>query len=414
MGSRTGWTWGAVLLALLAFAPLVLGGRFQLGLMSQMCAMAVFALSYNLLLGQTGMLSFGHAVYAGLGGFAVIHLLRGMETGGLVLPVALLPLAGGLAGAAFAALIGYPTTRHGGTPFAMISLAIGELVYAAAGMLPEWFGGEGGLTADRTAGPAFVPGLWPGWSLGPDTHIYYLTACWTAACALAMRALGRTPLLMLANAVRDNPQRAAFVGQDPHVVRYLMLMASAFFAGIAGGLAALNLEIASADSLGAVRSGTVLLAVVVGGSGFFLGPVAGAVVVVFFSVALSRYTGAWQLYLGLAFAATVLFLPGGLAGAAHGLARRIRRHGPVAVAREFGWTAVGTLSLALGLCLAIELAYAVVHAQGSMATTASPAKALDPSGAGPWVAAGVLLVAGAACSWRGRARLPAMPEGRDA
>lgn len=406
--------WGTALAALLAFAPLLLGSRFQLGLMSQMCAMAVFALSYNLLLGQTGMLSFGHAVYAGLGGFAVVHLLRAMETGAFTLPVAMLPLAGGLASAAFAALIGHPTTRRGGTPFAMISLAIGELVHAAAAMLPEWFGGEGGLTADRTAGPALFRGMEAVFSLGPDTNIYYLTAFWTVASAIAMRALGRTPLLMLANAVRDNPQRVAFVGQNPHLVRYGMLVLAAFFAGIAGALWALNFEIASVDGLGMERSAIVLLAVVVGGSGFFLGPVLGAVVVTLFSVALSRYTGAWQLYLGLAFAATVLFAPHGLAGAVHGLARRIAGKGAAAVVRESGWGAVGTLALALGLCWAVELAYAAVHAQAEAASPASPMHwMLDPSVAGAWAGAACLSLGGAACLAYRRTRSSAAQGARD-
>ncbi len=402
-----------VLTAVLGLAPLMFGNRFQLGLMSQMCAMAVFALSYNLLLGQTGMLSFGHAVYAGLGGFAVIHLLRAMEAGGAELPVALLPLAGGLAGAAFAALIGHPTTRRGGTPFAMISLAIGELVYAAAGMLPELFGGEAGLTADRTAGPVLWPGLWPDWSLGPDTHVYYLTALWTVVCGVAIHALGRTPLLKLANAVRDNPLRVGFIGHDPHRVRYLMLILAAFFAGVSGGLTALNLEIASTEGLGALRSGTVLLAVVVGGSGFFLGPVAGAVVVTFFSAALSRYTGAWQLYLGLGFAAVVLCLPGGLAGGVQSAVELLARGELAARMRERAWAIAG---IALGICgvsLAIELAYGVVHAQAGSASVAWFGLALDARAAAPWGAAGVLAAGAAACLWRDRAAVAA-PERRHA
>ncbi len=394
----------AVGLALLALAPLAFGGGFQLGLMSQMCAMALFALSYNLLLGQTGMLSFGHAVYAGLGGYAVIHLLRAVESGMLVFPVVLLPVAGGLAGAGFAALIGYPTTRRGGTPFAMISLAVGELVHAAAGVLPEWFGGEGGLTADRTAGPAFAAGLWPEWSLGSDLHVYYLTAAWTVAGALAIHALGRTPLLKLANAVRDNPQRVAFIGYDPHRVRYLMLTMAGFFAGVAGGLMALNLEIASADSLGALRSGAVLLAVVVGGSGLFLGPVAGAVVVTFFSVALSRHTGAWQLYLGLVFAAVVLVLPGGLAGGARDAARLVARRELAGWLRPRGWAAAGALGGCAGLSLAIELAYGRVHGAGGPAAVSWFGLTLDPSAALPWAAAGALLAPGAVILFRGRGR----------
>ena len=399
----------AVGLAALVLAPLCFDSGFQLGLMSQMCAMALFALSYNLLLGQTGMLSFGHAVYAGLGGYAVIHLLRGMDGGPFVFPTVLLPVAGGVAGAAFAALIGYPTTRRGGTSFAMISLAVGELVHAAAGMLPEWFGGEGGLAADRTAGPAFVAGLWPGWSLGPDLHVYYLTAAWTAACAIAIHALGRTPLLKLANAVRDNPQRVAFIGYDPHRVRYLMLTLSGFFAGVAGGLMALNLEIASADSLGALRSGAVLLAVVVGGSGLFLGPVAGAVVVTFFSVELSRHTGAWQLYLGLAFAAVVLALPGGLAGGIRDAARRVERGEWADWLRARRWTIAGALAGIAGLSLAIELAYGRAHGAGGPGAVSWFGLMLDPSGPLPWSAAGMLSMLGAAGLLLGRGRSRPVP-----
>lgn len=399
----------AVGLMTLALAPQCLGSGFQLGLMSQMCAMALFALSYNLLLGQTGMLSFGHAVYAGLGGYAVIHLLRGMDGGLFVFPTVLLPVAGGLAGAGFAALIGYPTTRRGGTSFAMISLAVGELVHAAAGMLPDWFGGEGGLAADRTAGPAFVVGLWPGWSLGPDLHVYYLTAAWTAAGALAIHALGRTPLLKLANAVRDNPQRVAFIGYDPHRVRYLMLTLSGFFAGVAGGLMALNLEIASADSLGALRSGAVLLAVVVGGSGLFLGPVIGAVVVTFFSAELSRHTGAWQLYLGLAFAAVVLALPGGLAGGIRDAARLARRGEFAHWLRARAGAIAGALIGIAGLSLAIELAYGRVHDAGGPGAVSWFGLALDPSAPLPWSAAGVLSVLGAAGLFLGRDRRGPVP-----
>ncbi|MPS29026.1 branched-chain amino acid ABC transporter permease [Alcaligenaceae bacterium SAGV5] len=316
--------------------------------------------------------------------------------------------------AGFAALIGYPTTRRGGTPFAMISLAVGELVHAAAGVLPEWFGGEGGLTADRTAGPAFAAGLWPEWSLGSDLHVYYLTAVWTVAGALAIHALGRTPLLKLANAVRDNPQRVAFIGYDPHRVRYLMLTMAGFFAGVAGGLMALNLEIASADSLGALRSGAVLLAVVVGGSGLFLGPVAGAVVVTFFSVALSRHTGAWQLYLGLVFAAVVLVLPGGLAGGARDAARLVARRELAGWLRPRGWAAAGALGGCAGLSLAIELAYGRVHGAGGPAAVSWFGLTLDPSAALPWAAAGALLAPAAVILFRGRGRAAASPGECDA
>ena len=290
-------------------APMLLDQGHALTLLSQMCAMAVLALSYNLLLGQTGMLSFGHAVYSGLGGFFAVHALNLASGGAFALPVTLVPLVGGLAGAMFGVLFGWLTTARGGTPFAMISLGIGELVYAVALMFPGFFGGEAGVSTNRVVGEPVL-----GITYGPDIEVYYLIAGWTLLSTIAMYGFTRTPLGLVANAVRDNAQRVGFIGYDARRVRFLVLVASAFFAGIAGALAAINVEIASVENLGALRSGYVLLAAVIGGTGFFFGPVLGAVTVTLFSMALSQYTSAWQLYLGLVFAVIVLFAPGGLAG----------------------------------------------------------------------------------------------------
>ena len=122
-----------------------------------------------MLLGQTGMLSFGHAVYYGLGAFASAHVLNAVGAGGLHVPVTLLPLVGGLAGLAFGVVFGYVTTRRSGTPFAMISLGIAEMVAASALMFPGFFGGEGGIATNRVVGGALArhhlrsadPGLLP-------------------------------------------------------------------------------------------------------------------------------------------------------------------------------------------------------------------------------------------------------------
>ena len=106
---------------------------------------AVFALSFNVLFGQTGLLSFGHAVYFGLGGYAAIHFLRAINHG-LPIPIPLVPLAGAAGGLLFGILLGSVTTRRAGTIFALISLGVGELVYAATFMLPGYFGGEEGAS----------------------------------------------------------------------------------------------------------------------------------------------------------------------------------------------------------------------------------------------------------------------------
>jgi branched-chain amino acid transport system permease protein len=299
--------WGGTAVLFIVLPHLFTQG-FALTLMSQAGIMVIFALSYNMLLGQGGMLSFGHAVYSGLGAYFAVHALNMIGKGQLALPVAALPLVGGIAGACFGVLFGWVTTKKSGTTFAMISLGIGEMVAASSLMLPGFFGGEGGVTANRTAGPALL-----GITYGPATQVYYLIAAWTFAAMVAMFALTQTPLGRIANAVRDNPERAEFVGYDTHVVRFLQLVLSAFFAGVAGALSAINFEIVTAENVGIMRSGGVLLATFIGGVGFFFGPVLGAIVFTFFVVWIANVTKAWLLYLGLFFVMMVLFAPGGIA-----------------------------------------------------------------------------------------------------
>ena len=116
----------------------------------------------------------------------------------------------------------------------------------------------------------------------------------------------------MCNAVRDNPERAEFVGYDPQRVRFIVFSVAAMFAGLAGGLHAINYEIVAAEAVGAARSGTVLLMAYIGGVAHFFGAVLGAITITWLQVSLSDYTTAWQLYLGLFFMAIVLFAPGGL------------------------------------------------------------------------------------------------------
>jgi branched-chain amino acid transport system permease protein len=301
--------WGLTAIVFLAL-PMIFEKKFALALMSQAGIMIIFALSYNMLLGQSGMLSFGHAVYSGLGAYFAIHAMNLLGKGSFFVPVSLLPLVGGLAGLVFGCVFGWLTTRKAGTPFAMITLGLGEMVFAASLMFPGFFGGEAGINGNRTAGPPFL-GI-AGLTFGRDLHVYYLIAVWCFASMVTMFALTATPLGRIANAVRDNPERAEFIGYNTQRVRWLMLMLSAFFAGIAGGLMAINLESVGSEAVSAIRSGGVLLAAFIGGVAFFFGPILGAIVFVFFSIALSEFTKAWQLYLGVFFVLLVMFAPGGL------------------------------------------------------------------------------------------------------
>jgi branched-chain amino acid transport system permease protein len=306
MGGRL-LLWGGFA-AVLIVAPLLWTSSFAQTMLSQIGIAIIACLAYNVLLGQGGMLSFGHAVYSGLGSFLAMHTLNLVSAGKLALPVSLVPLAGGLAGLFFAALLGWVTTRKSGTTFAMITLGVGELVWSMSLMIPEFFGGEGGISGNRVVGAPVL-----GISFGPQIQVYYLIAVYCFASTVAMYAFTLTPLGRMLNAVRDNPERVEYIGYSTQIVRYLAFLVSGLFSGIAGGLGALNFEIVTAEVVGAGRSGAYLLFVFLGGATFFFGPIIGAVLMVVALVLLSELTKAWLLYLGLVFLLMVMYAPGGIA-----------------------------------------------------------------------------------------------------
>lgn len=316
--------WGLFALVLLT-VPLIFKSSLSHTMLSQMGIAIIVCLSYNILLGQGGMLSFGHAVYSGMGSFLAIHTLNKV-TGGFPLPVSLIPIVGGFASMLVAILLGWVTTKKSSTTFAMITLGIGELVWAMSLMFPEFFGGEGGVSGNRVTGSKAF-----GITYGPQIQLYYLIAVYTFVCTALMFAFTRTPLGRMLNAVRDNPERVEFVGYDTQKVRYIAFIVAAFFAGISGGLSALNFEIVTSEVVSGVRSGAYLLFTFLGGATFFFGPIIGAILMVLAFVMLSEFTSAWLLYLGLIFLFMVMYAPGGVASlimmnvrvAAYGHLRRL-------------------------------------------------------------------------------------------
>jgi branched-chain amino acid transport system permease protein len=344
------WVAAAIVLLLL---PRVFSSGGALTSFSLIGISIIFSLSYNILLGQTGMLSFGHAVYYGLGGFLAIHAINIITADKLPIPLPLVPLVGGLTGLFFAALLGWVSTKRSGTAFAMISLGVGELIASSALILRTFFGGEAGVSTNRTKLLKLF-----GWSFGPQIQIYYLVAAWTLIAMIAMYALTRTPLGRMCNAVRDNPERVQFVGYNPHVVRYLAFCFSGLFAGIAGALAAINFEIANSAYLGAEQSGTVLFATYMGGIGFFIGPIVGAIFVTLLSLGLSDLTQVWQLYFGLIFIVVVMYAPGGITGLWM-MHRPLLKAGTLTrVLPSYLIALVPTLAMIAGLILSIET---IVH-----------------------------------------------------
>ena len=298
--------WG-LFAAVLLVMPVLFSSSLSQTMLSQMGIAIIVCLSYNILLGQGGMLSFGHAVYSGMGSFLAIHTLN-QVSGGWPLPVSLIPIVGGVASMLVAILLGWVTTKKAATPFAMITLGIGELVWAMSLMFPEFFGGEGGVSGNRVVGAKTL-----GITYGPQIQLYYLIAFYTFISTALMFAFTRTPLGRMLNAVRDNPERVEFVGYDTQKVRYLSFIIAAFFAGISGGLAALNFEIVTSEVVSGYRSGAYLLFTFLGGATFFFGPILGGILMVLAFVLLSEFTKAWLLYLGLIFLFMVMYAPGGVA-----------------------------------------------------------------------------------------------------
>ncbi len=288
----------------------------------QMLIAALFACAFNLLCGQGGMLSFGHAAYFGVGSFATLHAMNALNGHGL-LPTPLLPLIGALGGFICGVCAGWFATKRAGVYFSMITLALAELLHSLAPHLSALFGGEAGISSMRS----------PAWGLdfGDATQVYYLTLVWVVMSIALLYAFTLTPMGRLTFALRENGHRLQFLGYNVHRLRVLVFALSAMFSGIAGGLQALNLESANYVLFDMHYSAEVVLNTYIGGVNVFLGPVLGAALMTFFGNAASDLTQSWLLYQGLLFVLVMMFMPSGLAGLVLAWSAQIRRNGWLAV-----------------------------------------------------------------------------------
>jgi len=309
--SRTTVCW--LVLLLLGPMPLVLSTP----LATEVLIYALFALGFNLALGHTGILSFGHAAYFGLGSYATGMALRYLHwdvlsalLGGAVLA--------GLAGLMVAAL----AIKRQGVYFAMISLAFAQMLYfLALSPLKNLTGGEDGLK--------FIPKL----SLSFPFHldltqpyaVYFFTFAVFALAMLAMLRLLNSPFGRLLEAVRENEARARSCGFSTRRLKILAMGFSGLFCGLAGGLLTVYLSYAPLTTLHWLTSGSVLMMTILGGMHTLAGPVAGALAFLCLQDAASHFTERWELIAGALFMGLILLFPEGLAGT---IKQRLQADGP--------------------------------------------------------------------------------------
>lgn len=345
MRDARAWRWSIVALVALAALPFVLSPA-AIGVASKILIAALFALAFNLLSGQGGMLSFGHAAYLAIGAFATVHAMNAVDRGVLWLPTPLLPLAGALAGFVFGTVAGYFATLRSGVYFSMVTLAIAELLHTLAPNLSTVFGGEAGISSMRQP--------WLGVTFGSEGEVYALVLAWTALATSALYGYTRTPFGRLTVALRENESRIAFLGFSPHPSKVLMFATSATFAGLAGGLLAITTESANYALFGLSYSASVILHTFIGGSGVFFGPALGAAVLTLFGYIASDLTRLWLLYQGLIFVIVMMYLPAGIGGTLAGFAAAARHASPLRLGAWVSAMIVGLICTAAGVVFFCE------------------------------------------------------------
>lgn len=265
----------------------------------------IFALGFDLLVGFTGYLSFGHAAFWGIGAYcAGFYLLHG---GMNALPAIII---GVVAATAISVLLGYLALRRYGIYFAILTLAFAEMFYyAALAPLQDWTGGDNGLTGIPTPVLAGIP-------LKGEVIHYFVVACAFLAIYFGRRIV-RSPFGLMLRAIKSNETRLRFTGINVYRYKVAAFVISGLYSGLAGTLYAIYETYVPTESLHWVTSGKVVMMSVIGGLGTLFGPMVGAGVVLYLEDVLSASTEQWLLIQGLIFMAFVVFLPGGVMEGLH-------------------------------------------------------------------------------------------------
>jgi branched-chain amino acid transport system permease protein len=315
--------WGFLALLAMFLVPAA-GSRFYTFLANDIAIWALFATSLNVLVGYTGLVSFGHAAYFGIGAYTTGIL---MKKAGVSFVLAF--PAAGIVAAAFAAAFGFFCVRLTKIYFAMLTLAVAQIVWAICFKWNEVTGGENGMPEipypdfdwlDRLASVVPMVG-----GYRSSEYFYFLTLLLVGACLWILRRIVGSPFGRMLTSIRENPERAEFIGV--HVRRYELaaFTLAGAFAGLAGGLFAIFNRGVFPDFAYWTKSSEVLIMTLLGGMGAFFGPAVGAMILLWLNQQIVSYTEYWPFILGTILIILLFAFPGGLAGAAAEFWRRLPR-----------------------------------------------------------------------------------------
>ncbi len=319
--SRIPW---ALLVLLAAFLVPAAGSRFYTFLANDVVIWALFATSLNLLVGYTGLVSFGHAAYFGIGAYTTGILMKKL---GVTFLVAF-PAAGFVA-AGFALLFGFFCVRLTRIYFAMLTLAFAQIVWAICFKWNEVTGGEQGMP--EIPYPDFgwlerlATVLPPLGGYRTSEYFYFLTLVLVALCFWILRRIVASPFGRMLTTIRENPERAEFIGVNVRRYELATFVLAGFFAGLAGGLFGIFNRGVFPDFAYWTKSAEVLIMTLLGGMGTFYGPAVGALVLLWLNQQIISVTEYWPLILGSILVILLFAFPGGLAGALEALRDRLAR-----------------------------------------------------------------------------------------
>jgi branched-chain amino acid transport system permease protein len=303
--SKTGLVWVLIAVGILAILPFVLDklrSQYDVYLATKVMVWALFAMSFNLVLGYGGMMSFGHAAFFGSGAYACALLLIKAQVSPVVAYLSA-PIIAALIGAA----VGYLSVRISGAfYFATLTLSFSMLIYILVFKWRSLTFGDDGIHGIPI--PALIS------TQDSYMNCYFFTLLLVVTCVYAQWRIVTSPFGLLLRTLREDPDRAAFIGVNVNVHRWVAFVVSAFFSGVAGVLLVTLEASLSPDIFFWPMSGEVILMGLVGGMHVFLGPALGAAVMVLLNSTLTSYTQYWGMFLGLTLIFIVLFFPEGILG----------------------------------------------------------------------------------------------------